>query len=64
MDFFAQALESDVNGVQRGSTVEGIHLNAMAGSVDLIQRVSPGIQFRGEVLWLNPQLLREVGRLD
>jgi trehalose/maltose hydrolase-like predicted phosphorylase len=64
MDFFAQALASDVNDVQQGSTAEGIHLGAMAGSVDLIQRVSTGIEVRGEVLRLNPQLPRERERLD
>ncbi|MDH5207154.1 MAG: hypothetical protein OEW34_00845, partial [Burkholderiaceae bacterium] len=64
MDFFAQALQSDLSDIQQGTTAEGVHLGAMAGSVDLVQRVSTGIEARGDVLRLNPQLPREVKRLD
>ena len=39
MDFFAEALQSDVSDVQQGTTAEGVHLGAMAGTVDLVQRV-------------------------
>ena len=64
MKFFAQALQSDVNDIQQGTTAEGVHLGAMAGTVDLVQRVSTGIEVRGDVLRLNPQLPREMERLD
>jgi beta-phosphoglucomutase family hydrolase len=64
MDFFAEALQSDVSDVQQGTTAEGIHLGAMAGSVDQVQRVSTGIEVRGGVLRLNPELPREMERLD
>ncbi len=64
MDFFAQALQSDVSDIQQGTTAEGVHLGAMAGSVDQIQRVSTGIEVRGDVLRLNPELPREMERLD
>jgi trehalose/maltose hydrolase-like predicted phosphorylase len=64
MDFFAEALQSDVSDIQQGTTAEGIHLGAMAGTVDLIQRVSTGIEVRGDVLRLNPELPREIERLD
>ena len=64
MDFFADALQSDVSDVQHGTTAEGIHLGAMAGTVDLVQRVSTGIEVRGDVLRLNPELPRELERLD
>ncbi|MGK2942582.1 MAG: beta-phosphoglucomutase family hydrolase [Immundisolibacter sp.] len=64
MDFFAQALQSDVSDVQQGTTAEGVHLGAMAGTVDLMQRVSTGIEVRGDVLRLNPELPQEVTRLD
>ncbi|MDT8320440.1 MAG: glycosyl hydrolase family 65 protein [Xanthomonadales bacterium] len=64
MDFFAQALQSDVSDIQQGTTAEGVHLGAMAGSVDLVQRVSTGIEVRGDVLRLNPELPREMERLD
>ena len=64
MDFFAEALQSDVNDVQQGSTAEGVHLGAMAGTVDLVQRVWTGIEVRGDVLRLDPELPREIERLD
>lgn len=64
MDFFAEALQSDVGDVQHGSSAEGIHLGAMAGTVDQVQRVSTGIEVRGDVLRLNPELPQEMERLD
>ena len=64
LDFFVEALQSDVNDVQRGTSAEGVHLGAMAGTVDLVQRVSTGIEIRGGVLRLNPELPREMERLD
>lgn len=64
MEFFAQALLSDVSDIQQGTTAEGIHLGAMAGTVDLVQRVSTGIEVRGDVLRLTPELPQEMERLD
>ncbi|MBA2723617.1 MAG: beta-phosphoglucomutase family hydrolase [Methylibium sp.] len=64
MVFFAEALQSDVSDIQQGSTSEGVHLGAMAGSVDLVQRVSTGIEVKGGVLRLDPQLPLEMERLD
>jgi alpha,alpha-trehalase len=60
---FNQALESDVDDIQGGTTPEGIHLGAMAGTVDLVQRGYTGIETRDDVLWLNPQLPTELTRL-
>jgi alpha,alpha-trehalase len=49
--------------VQGGTTPEGIHLGAMAGTVDLIQRCYLGIETRHNVLWLNFRLPNELRRL-
>jgi len=57
---FRQALESDIADVQGGTTPEGIHLGAMAGTVDLLQRGYTGIVTHGDALTLNPCLPREV----
>jgi trehalose/maltose hydrolase-like predicted phosphorylase len=54
--FFRAALESDVSDIQGGTTQEGIHMGAMAGTVDLMQRAYTGIEMRDGVLWLNPCL--------
>ncbi len=57
-------LQSDVSDIQQGTTAEGVHLGAMAGTVDLVQRVSTGFEVRGDVLRLAPELPREMERLD
>jgi trehalose/maltose hydrolase-like predicted phosphorylase len=62
--FFAEALGSDVHDVQGGTTAEGVHLGAMAGTVDLVQRCYTGLEARGDVLWLNPNLPEELDGLD
>jgi trehalose/maltose hydrolase-like predicted phosphorylase len=64
MKFFAEALQSDVTDIQQGTTQEGIHLGAMAGTVDLIQRVSTGLEVKGDVLRIDPELPQELERLD
>ena len=63
IDLFAEALQSDVSDIQQG-TRQRAHLGAMAGTVDLVQRVSTGIEVRGDVLRLHPELPRELERLD
>ena len=55
-----EALESDVADVQGGTTAEGIHLGAMAGTVDLVQRGYAGIEARDGVLRLDPRMPHEL----
>jgi alpha,alpha-trehalase len=57
---FKEALESDVSDIQGGTTPEGIHLGAMAGTVDLIQRCYTGMETRQDILQLNPYLPAEL----
>ncbi|MDA1275549.1 MAG: beta-phosphoglucomutase family hydrolase [Verrucomicrobia bacterium] len=64
MQFFADALQSDVADIQQGTTAEGVHLGAMAGTVDLVQRVWTGIEVKGDVLRLSPELPGDIERLD
>ena len=61
LEYFKLLLESDVADVQGGTTAEGIHLAAMAGSVDLLQRCFTGLETRGGVLRFNPQWPEELG---
>jgi alpha,alpha-trehalase len=51
-------LGSDVADVQGGTTAEGIHLGAMAGTVDMIQRGYTGLEVRANALRLNPRFAR------
>lgn len=60
---FQLALDTDFADIQGGTTAEGLHLGAMAGSVDLLQRCYTGIEVRDDALWLNPALPDEVERL-
>jgi trehalose/maltose hydrolase-like predicted phosphorylase len=62
-ELFLQALRSDLEDIQGGTTHEGIHLGAMAGTVDLIQRCYAGLDARGDVLWLDPALPDELPAL-
>jgi trehalose/maltose hydrolase-like predicted phosphorylase len=52
-----------VADVQGGTTAEGIHLGAMAGTVDIVLRCLTGLRARGEVLRFEPALPPEVKRL-
>jgi trehalose/maltose hydrolase-like predicted phosphorylase len=62
-EFFLDALESDISDVQGGTTAEGIHLGAMAGTLDLLQRCYTGLEVREDALWLNPELPTGLKRL-
>jgi beta-phosphoglucomutase family hydrolase len=55
-ELFAEALEADLSDTQGGTTREGIHLGAMAGTVDMIIRCFAGVETRADTLWLHPLL--------
>ncbi|MDD5557735.1 MAG: glycosyl hydrolase family 65 protein [bacterium] len=55
-ELFNRALESDISDIQDGTTHEGIHTGAMAGTVDIVQRCFTGMEFRDDVLCFNPRL--------
>jgi hypothetical protein len=64
LEHFERALHSDVADIQGGTTAEGIHLGAMAGCVDLLQRCFAGLETRQDALWFNPHWPRRFGRLE
>lgn len=59
-----EALNSDLADIQGGSTREGIHLGAIGGALDILQRCYTGLETRDDILWLNPLLPDELRRLD
>lgn len=61
---FTEALRSDIDDVQGGTTPEGVHLGAMAGTVDLLQRCYTGLELRGNELHFHPALPDELHRLS
>ncbi|MEE1942005.1 glycosyl hydrolase family 65 protein [Streptomyces sp. TRM 70361] len=52
--YVQEALVSDIADIQGGTTAEGIHLGAMAGTLDLVQRGLTGLETREDALWLDP----------
>ncbi len=53
---FLEALESDINDIQGGTTAEGIHAGVMAGTLDLLQRCYMGMETWGDTVWFRPCL--------
>ncbi len=62
-EFFSQALETDMVDDQTGSTKEGIHLAAMSGCIDILQRGYAGLEIRSDILILNPLLPKSINRI-
>jgi trehalose-phosphatase len=63
MRYFQQVLLSDVADIQGGTTAEGIHIAAMAGSIDLLQRCFTGLETRADRLILSPMWPESLGVL-
>ncbi len=55
-NLLGHALDADIADIQDGTTQEGIHLGAMAGTVDIFQRCLTGLEVRGGILFVNPLL--------
>ncbi len=60
---FDEALLSDVADIQGGTTAEGVHLGAMAGTVDLIQRGQLALEISDRTLSISPCLPEELSTL-
>ncbi|MFC9606675.1 glycoside hydrolase family 65 protein [Streptomyces niveus] len=57
-----EALVGDVADIQGGTTAEGIHLGAMAGTLDFVQRCLTGLEAREDGLWLDPAPLPQLSK--
>lgn len=62
-EMFQEALYSDIADSQGGTTPEGIHLGAMASTIDLLQRCYTGLELRGNALRLNPAIPPDLASL-
>lgn len=60
---FREALSADLDDTQGGTTAEGIHLGAMAATLDILQRRYTGLEVRDDALWLHPQLPEDLAGL-
>jgi beta-phosphoglucomutase family hydrolase len=62
---FYAALGSDYFDVAaRGTAKSGIHMGAMAGTVDIVQRCYTGISTKDHILWIDPKLPEALVRLS
>ncbi|RNL86882.1 glycoside hydrolase family 65 protein [Halostreptopolyspora alba] len=61
--FFVYALRSDIDDIQDGTTAEGIHVGAMAGTVDILTRCYAGLQAEGGTLRFHPRLPTDIDSL-
>jgi alpha,alpha-trehalase len=61
--FLLSVLQSDVADVQGGTTAEGIHLGAMAGTLDIVLLGLTGIQAHSDTLRFDPALPPEIRHL-
>lgn len=57
---FQGALSSDLVDIQGGTTREGIHVGAMAGTLDIIQRCYLGVEIRANALYFDPMLPKDL----
>lgn len=55
-ELYADALSSDFNDIQGGTTAEGIHAGVMAGTIMIAISTYGGVDTRGELLSVNPAL--------
>ena len=61
---FREALDADLDDTQGGTTSSGIHLGAMAGSIDVVQRSFAGLRITRDALDFSPRLPTELRRVD
>lgn len=61
---FREALDADLDDTQGGTTSAGIHLGAMAGSIDVVQRSFAGLRITRDSLDFTPRLPAELRRVD
>lgn len=52
---FREAIDADMDDVQGGTTGHGVHLGAMAGTVDIILRTFTGLRLEADAVVLRPR---------
>jgi trehalose/maltose hydrolase-like predicted phosphorylase len=55
-ELYQDALSSDYNDIQGGTTAEGIHLGVMAGTILIAMHAYAGLNLRGDRIRINPNL--------
>ena len=60
---YSDALSSDYNDIQGGTTAEGIHAGVMSGTVMIAMSTYAGVDFRGDTLLIEPSLPKQWKRM-
>ncbi len=60
---FREALVSDLDDTQGGTTREGIHLGAMSGTADVVVRAFAGLRTEANALTFDPRLPQRLNRV-
>lgn len=63
-ELYEHVLKADIADIQGGTTSEGIHLAAMAGSVDIVQRCYSGLEFRNNRIIFAPRFPETFGEVS
>lgn len=58
---FREALVADLDDTQGGTTREGVHLGAMAGTVEIVRSSFAGVRLSARELVVNPALPAQIG---
>ena len=61
---FYEALTSDYYDIQGGTTAEGIHLGVMGATLNLVTSFFAGIDYRGDVLEIDPNMPEQWEEID
>ncbi|MFT4468743.1 HAD-IA family hydrolase [Arthrobacter sulfonylureivorans] len=61
---FRDALDADLDDTQGGTTRTGIHLGAMAGTIDVVQRSFAGLRMSSDTLVFHPRLPAELKKVS
>jgi len=63
-ELFRDTLVADLDDTQGGTTAEGIHLGAMAGTIDIVTRAFAGLALADDPLSFHPRLPSRLRRVD
>lgn len=63
-EYFQQSLQVDLDAPSRSGTIEGVHLGAMAGSLDVLQRHYLGLWLALDGLHVLPKAPAALGDVD
>ncbi|BCS88283.1 beta-phosphoglucomutase family hydrolase [Pseudodesulfovibrio sediminis] len=55
-DWFMEAMESDINDTQGGTTVEGVHTGVMAGTLEVLKQDFAGLNLSSMPMKVDPDL--------